>query len=94
MRQGGRDCPGTRGVFPPICIGGGFLLGKPADDYRSILPVVSLHMLIILTTSSGGFDRPKIVGTVLVIVGWIVIEQIWKKKRARDKAYRRSQEDA
>ncbi|MCD4665397.1 MAG: CPBP family intramembrane metalloprotease [Bacteroidales bacterium] len=69
-------------IFPLICIGGGFLLGKLADDFKSILPVVSLHTLIILTTNSGNFDKQKIIGTVLVIIGWIIIEQIWKKKKA------------
>jgi hypothetical protein len=66
-------------IFPFICIGGGFLLAKLADEFKSILPVVAMHTLIILTTNSGKFDNQKIIGIVLVIIGWIIIEQIWKR---------------
>lgn len=68
-------------VFPFICIGGGFLLGKLADDLKSILPVVAMHTLIILTSNSGDFDNQKIIGVLLVIIGWVMIEQIWKRKK-------------
>ena len=69
-------------IFPLICIGGGFLLGKLADDFKSILPVVSMHTLIILVSSSGNFGGNEIIGIGIVIMGWIVIEQIWKRKKA------------
>ncbi|MEE9373142.1 MAG: CPBP family glutamic-type intramembrane protease [Saprospiraceae bacterium] len=68
-------------IFPLICIGGGFLLGKLADDFKSFLPVVAMHNVIILTTNSGNFDQNKMIGIGLVILGWIVIEQIWKRKK-------------
>ena len=68
-------------IFPLICIGGGFLLGKLADEYNSILPVIAMHNLIILTTNSGNFDQNKMIGIGLVVLGWIVIEQIWKRKK-------------
>ncbi len=68
-------------IFPLICIGGGFLLGKLADDYKSILPIVAMHNLIILTTNSGTFGKNKIAGIGLVIFGWVIIEQIWKRKK-------------
>lgn len=68
-------------IFPLICIGGGFLLGKLADDYKSILPIVAMHNLIILTTNSGTFGKNKIAGIGLVILGWVIIEQIWKRKK-------------
>ena len=68
-------------IFPLICIGGGFLLGKLADEYKSILPVIAMHNLIILTTNSGNFDQNKMIGIGLVVLGWIVIEQIWKRKK-------------
>ncbi len=69
-------------IFPLICIGGGFLLGKLADDFKSILPVVAMHTLIILTTNAGNFDQKKIIGICIVVLGWTVIEQIWKRKKA------------
>jgi hypothetical protein len=68
-------------IFPLICIGGGFLLGKLADDIRSILPVVAMHTTIILTTNSGNFGKNEIMGIGIVILGWLVIEQIWKRKK-------------
>lgn len=68
-------------IFPLICIGGGFLLGKLADDTKSILPVISMHTLIILTTNSGNFGKNEIIGIGFVILGWILIEQIWKRKK-------------
>lgn len=68
-------------IFPLICIGGGFLLGKLADEYKSILPVVAMHNIIILTTNSGNFDQNKMIGIGIVTLGWIVIEQIWKRKK-------------
>ena len=68
-------------IFPLICIGGGFLLGKLADEYKSILPVIAMHNLIILTTNSGNFDQNKMIGIGLVVLGWIGIEQIWKRKK-------------
>lgn len=69
-------------IFPLICIGGGFLLGKLADDLKSILPVVAMHNLIILTTNSGNFGKNELMGIVFVVLGWIAIEQIWKRKKA------------
>jgi membrane protease YdiL (CAAX protease family) len=67
-------------IFPLICIGGGFLLGKLADDFKSILPVISMHTLFILTTNSGDFGQNEIMGIGIVILAWILIEQIWKRK--------------
>lgn len=67
-------------IFPLICIAGGFLLGKLTDDIKSILPVVAIHNVIILTTNSGNLDQNKIIGIGIVILGWIVIEKIWKGK--------------
>ena len=69
-------------ILPLICIGGGYLLGKLADDLKSILPVVTMHTLVILTTNSGNLDKHKITGTALVFLGWVIIEQIWKRKKA------------
>lgn len=69
-------------IFPLICIGGGFLLGKLADDIKSILPTVAMHSLIILTTNSENFGKNEIMGIAFVVLGWIVIEQIWKRKKA------------
>lgn len=68
-------------IFPVICMGGGYLLGKLADDLKSILPVVAMHTLIILTTNSGNFGKNEIIGIGIVVVGWILIEQIWKRKK-------------
>ncbi len=73
-------------IFPLICIGGGFLLGKLTDDIKSILPAVAMHNVIILTTNSGNFDKNKIMGIGIVFFGWIVIEQIWKRKKAYGKS--------
>lgn len=66
-------------IFPLICIGGGFLLGKLADDTKSILPITCMHTLIILTTNSGNFGKNEIMGIGIVILGWVSIEQICKK---------------
>lgn len=74
-------------IFPLICLGGGFLLGKLADDLGSILLVVTMHNLIILTTNSGGIDQHKIAGIVLVILGWIAIEQIWKRRSRKSQKH-------
>jgi hypothetical protein len=68
-------------IFPLICIGGGYLLGKLADGSKSIVPVVAPHTMIILTTNSGNFDNQKISGRVFFIVGWVILEQIWKMKK-------------
>jgi len=68
-------------IFPLICIGGGYLLGKLSDDTRTIMPVVYLHTLIILLTNSGNVSTQKLIGVAISIIGWIVIEQIWKRKR-------------
>ncbi|MCB1023460.1 MAG: CPBP family intramembrane metalloprotease [Acidobacteria bacterium] len=68
-------------IFPIICIGGGFLLGKLANDTRSILPVVSMHTLIILLTNSGAVTMNKMIGVGMTIIGWIIVEQIWKRKK-------------
>ena len=67
-------------IFPIICLGGGYLLGKLADDVKSILPIVAMHSLIILLTNSGSVTPKKLLGVGLVIIGWIIIEQIWKRK--------------
>ncbi|MDF1698328.1 MAG: CPBP family intramembrane metalloprotease [Saprospiraceae bacterium] len=72
-------------IFPLICMGGGFLLGKLADDMKSILPVVAMHTLIILTSNSGRLDTQKIIGIGIVMIGWVVIEQIWKRIKLQDK---------
>lgn len=74
-------------IFPMICIGGGFLLGKLADDFKSILPVISMHTLIILTTNSGNFGKNEVMGIGIVILGWILIEQIWKRRKAYNTSY-------
>ena len=68
-------------IFPLICIGGGYLLGKLADDTKSILPVVCMHTLVILLTNSGAPTTDKIIGAGLTIIGWIIIEQLWKRKK-------------
>ena len=67
-------------VFPFICIGGGYFLGKLADDTKSILPVVAMHTLITLISNSGNINQSKLIGVGIVILGWIIIEQIWKRK--------------
>ncbi len=69
-------------VFPAICIGGGFLLGKLTDDLKSILPAIAMHTLIIITTNSGNFGSHELLGIGIVVLGWIIIEQIWKKRKA------------
>lgn len=71
-------------IFPIICIGGGFLLGKLADASKSVLPVVAMHTLIILTTNSGNFGKNEIMGIGIVLIGWVIIEQIWKRKRKKN----------
>lgn len=73
-------------IFPLICISGGYLLGKLADDTKTILPVVSMHTLVILLTNSGAITKDKIIGVCLTIIGWLIIEQIWKRKKAYNKS--------
>ncbi len=68
-------------IFPLICIGGGYLLGKLTDDTKSIIPVATIHTLAILLTNSGEVTVNKMVGAGLVIVGWLIIEQLWKRKK-------------
>lgn len=68
-------------VFPFICIGGGILLGKLADETKSVLPVVAAHNVIILLTNSGNLSRSETTGIGIIIFGWIVIEYIWKKRK-------------
>ena len=68
-------------IFPLICIGGGYLLGKLADDTKSIVPVVTIHTLIILLTNSGELTMNKMIGASLTIIAWIIIEQVWKRKK-------------
>ena len=69
-------------IFPLICIGGGFFLGKLADDSKSIFPVIAMHTLIILTTSLGNFGKNEAMGIGIVVLGWIAIEMIWKNKKS------------
>lgn len=76
------DTPFDIFIFPLICIGGGILLGKLADDTKSFLPVVAVHNIIILTTTSGEFGKNKIIAVGIIILGWVTIEQIWKRKKA------------
>lgn len=71
-------------IFPLICVGGGFLLGKLADESKSNLPVIAMHTLIILTINSGNFGKTEIIGIGIVIIGWVIIEQIWKRKKAHN----------
>lgn len=66
-------------VFPFICIGGGYLLGKLTDDFKSILPAVAMHNIIILTTNTGKFDVNQILGISLFLIGWTLIEYVWKR---------------
>ena len=73
-------------IFPMICIGGGYLLGKLADDSKSILPVVSMHTLIILLTNFGAITVNKMIGVGITIFSWFIIEQIWKRKSRKPKA--------
>ncbi len=73
-------------IFPLICLGGGFLLGKLADDTKSILPVVSMHTVIILVTNSGNFNKQSIISIIIVIVGWTLVEQLWQRKMHITKA--------
>ncbi len=68
-------------IFPLICIGGGYLLGKLADDTKSIVPVVTIHTLIILLTNSGELTMNKMIAASLTIIAWIIIEQVWKRKK-------------
>lgn len=70
-------------IFPIICIGGGYLLGKLTDETKSILPVVTLHTLIILLSNSGTPTRSKIIGVGVTILGWLIIEWVWKKRAQR-----------
>ena len=74
-------------IFPFICIGGGYLLGKLADDTKSILPIVTIHALIILLTNTGAPTMNKMIGVSFTIIGWFIIEQVWKRKKAYDKSY-------
>lgn len=64
-------------VFPLICLGGGYLLGRLADDTRSLLPVVAMHSLVTLTTTTGSFGVREIAAIALVFSGWFVIERLW-----------------
>ena len=68
-------------IFPVICIVGGYLLGKLTDETKTILPAVMLHALIILLTNSGELTMNKIIGAGITIIGWLIIEQIWKRKK-------------
>lgn len=68
-------------IFPVICIGGGYLLGKLTDDTKSIIPAVIFHTLIILLTNSGTITINKMIGAGITIIIWVVIEQIWKRKK-------------
>jgi len=68
-------------IFPVICIGGGYLLGKLADTTKSVLPIVTIHTLIILLTNSGAITINKVIGVGLTIVVWVLIEQIWGKSK-------------
>ena len=74
-------------IFPLICIGGAYLLGKLADDTKSILPVVTIHTLIILLTNSGTPTKNKMIGAGLTIIAWIIIEQLWKRKKVYSNDY-------
>ena len=65
-------------IFPLICLGGGFLLGKLADDTQSMLPVTAMHTLVILTTNAGQFGPRELLGIALVILGWMGIERWFK----------------
>ena len=57
-------------------------MGKLADDTKTILPVVTIHTLVILLTNSGVLTMNKMIGAGLTIIGWLIIEQLWKRKKA------------
>lgn len=71
------DTPFDLFIFPLICLGGGFLLGRLADDGRSILPVVAMHSLVTLTTTTGSFGAREATAIALVFAGWFTIEKLW-----------------
>jgi len=73
-------------VFPLICLGGGFLLGRLADDTRSLLPVVAMHSLVTLTTTTGQFGTREVTAIALVFGGWFAIEKLWSTRRSIEDA--------
>ena len=42
---------------------------------------MTIHTLVILLTNSGALTMNKIIGVGLTIIGWLIIEQIWKRKK-------------
>jgi membrane protease YdiL (CAAX protease family) len=66
-------------IFPLIIIGGGILLGMLADQTKSVLPVVAIHVLIIMLTNSGPIDRHKMMAGLITVASWILIGIVWKK---------------
>ena len=62
-------------LFPLICIGGGYLLGRLADVSRSIMPVIIMHALVILLTGTGKASTHAFIGSGLVLTGWFLIDK-------------------
>ena len=67
-------------LFPMICVGGGYVLGRLADDSASIIPVAMMHMLIILLTSAGDVSMQAGIGCGFVLAGWFLLEKAFPER--------------
>jgi uncharacterized protein len=64
-------------VFPLICIGGSFLIGKLTEKTKSYLAAGGLHCLIILLTNSGDMTHSKMIAGGFTILIWLGIAIWW-----------------
>lgn len=64
-------------VFPWICLGGGYLLGKLADDAKSVLPVICAHTLVILITNQNALSTKHYLAVGGVMTIWFAIGFFW-----------------
>lgn len=62
-------------VFLPIVVVSAFLLGRAAEETRSLLVVASMHATIILLTKNGAVSSAYYIAGAVTILGWILIRR-------------------
>lgn len=67
-------------LFPLICIGGSFLIGKFVEESKSYFTAGGLHCLVILLSYAGGSTNSKMIAGGLTIAIWLGIGKWWLPK--------------
>lgn len=74
-------------IFPIFCIMASFLMGALVDKTKSYLSAVGIHLFLMILTSNSQFNSKKLIASLFVIMGWIIIEFAWGKKEKSTNIY-------